>query len=302
MSRRMVLGWACLGLSLLATNLDAGTARSSPAAYLRSGGGARAQGMGNAAIALVDDATASAWNPAGLTRMGEKGTQLATTTSFLELDRSLNFVSLGQHIEGWGDLGISMTHFGVEGIEGIDRQGNVTGSFSDQELAFGLSYAGLLSYQLRLGVTARGLYHGLASSQAFGYGLDLGAQYQPSLASDFVLGAVLRDPLGSLQWDTGRQEQLAPLLKLGMADRFLDQRLAFAADLDVPVQGESPLAAHVGAELWFLEGLAGRAGLDQRDLCAGASWRQDFYQFDYAYVMDRRSLGDAHQVSLLLKF
>ncbi len=302
MRPRLILGIGLACLVALPTLIHAGTAKSAPAAYLKAGAGARAQGMGNAAVALVDDATSTAWNPAGLTRLGEKGTQLATMYTFMNLERNYDFIAFAQHLEGWGDLGLSMTHFGVEGIEGTDRQGNATGTFSDQELALGLSYANFINYQFRAGATVRGLYHGLASSKAFGYGLDLGTQYQPSVAADFILGALLRDPVGTLSWDTGRQETLAPLLKLGMADRFFDQRLAVAADLDIPFESESSMLTHVGIELWFLEGLAGRAGVDQRDLCAGGTWRQDFYQFDYAFVLNRRSLGDAHQISLLLKF
>ena len=43
-------------------------------------------------------------------------------------------------------------------------------------------------------------------------------------------------------------------------------------------------------------------GLNRRDITAGASWKYEFYRFDYAYVFNQRALGDAHQLSLILLF
>jgi hypothetical protein len=142
----------------------------------------------------------------------------------------------------------------------------------------------------------------LAEAKAFGYGADLGFQYQPSLASDFMLGANIQNPLASLTWDSGRMDLVTPLLKLGLSDKYMNQRFDIAADLDVPLAGDGMMSPHLGAELWLVEGLGARVGLNHKDFTAGGTWRYEFYQFDYAYVMSAQQLGDAHQISLILRF
>jgi hypothetical protein len=258
--------------------------------------------MGGAAAALVDDVTATVWNPAGLTRMGVYGTQFGSMTSMLSEGRSLNYLAYAQHVEGRGDFGVALQHYAMESIEGFDTVGNSTGMFSDQELALGLTYANLSSYQFRYGITLRGLWQGLAESRALGYGGDLGLQYQPSLASDFCVGLNLQNPVGTLTWDTGRQDSVASNLKVGLADKYMAGRLGVAADLDVPLGADGSPGTHLGAEIWLIEGLAARAGLNRRDFSAGATWAYEFYQIDYAYVMTERQLGDTHQFSLILRF
>lgn len=290
---------ASLALAASAWGADA---LGGAAAYLRSGAGARALGMGGAAVALVDDVTATVWNPAGLSRLGVYATQFGSMTSFLSHDRSLNFLAFAQHFEGYGDIGLAVQHYALNDIEGFDSLGNPAGSFSDQEMALGISYANLVDYRVRYGFTLRGLWQGLAEARALGYGGDLGLQYQPSLASDFRVGLNLQNPVGNLSWDSGRQDAVAPNLKVGLADKVLDGRVALAADLDVPLGVDGNLATHLGAELWLLPGLAARAGLNRRDLTAGATWAYEFYQFDYAWTLAPGQLGDTHQLSLILRF
>jgi hypothetical protein len=291
-----------LGLLGLTASLGAADALGGAAAYLRAGAGARALGMGGAAVALVDDVTATVWNPAGLSRLGIYGTQFGSMTSFLTHERSLNYLAFAQHMEGVGGVGIAVQHYALEQIEAFDAQGNSGGFFSDQELALGLSFGGLLDYRLRYGLTLRGLWQGLAEARAFGYGGDLGFQYQPSLASDFRVGLNLQNPIGSLTWDSGRQDPVAPNLKLGLADKVLEGRVAIAADLDVPLGAQGELSTHLGAELWLIQGLAARAGLNRRDITAGATWAHEFYQIDYAWSLPQNQLGDSHQLSLILRF
>ncbi len=292
-------------LLLLAAPLAASAAyenASSAASYLNNGVGARFLGMGSAGVALVDDVTATYWNPAGLTRMGTHPTQVGSMYSFLTLERSFDYLGFAQQTEDHGSFGVGLTHYGVEGIEATTSVGDPAGTFGDQELSLSFSWAGQAGYQFRYGATARALYHGLADSRAYGYGMDLGALFQPSLASEFTLGVNLQNPVGSLPWDTGRQDAVMPNLKLGLADKYLNARFSLAADLDVPLSAEAPLTPHLGAEMWLTDSLAVRAGVNRRDFCAGASWKYEFYQFDYAYVFNQRSLGDSHQLSLILLF
>jgi hypothetical protein len=234
--------------------------------------------------------------------MGVYGTQIGSMVSFLSQDRSLDYLALGQHVEGVGDFGVTMQHFGMEKIEGFDTTGASTGFFSDQEGALGISYANAVGYQFRYGLTGRGLYHGLAEAKAFGYGADIGFQYQPSLASEFTLGANLQNPFAALTWDSGHQDPVTPVLNLGLGDKYMNQRVVIAADLEVPLAGAGTMTPRLGAEIWLVEGLGARAGLNDKDFSAGGTWRIDFYQLDYAYVMSNQKLGDSQQLSLILRF
>lgn len=287
---------------ILAGPTQALDANAGAASYLGAGVGARHLGMGGAGAALVDDVTAAYWNPAGLTRMGVHATQLGSMYSFLSYERTLNFLAAAQHSQDYGDFALGITNYAVDGIERTDSVGNQLGTFNDQEMAFSLSYANLVSYQFRYGMTLRGLYHSLADNKAYGYGEDLGILYQPSLASDFMVGLNLQNPVAALSWDTGRQDAVASNLKVGLADKYINARFSIAADLDVPLGSDAQMTPHLGAELWLIEGLAARAGMNRRDFTAGATWKYEFYQFDYAYGFNQRTLGDTHQLSLLLLF
>lgn len=295
--------WVFIGLvCLLVSRLWAADSLGGAASYLRSGAGARALGMGGAAVALVDDVTATVWNPAGLTRLGLYATQFGSMTSFMTQDRSLNYLGFAQHVEGRGDFGVALQHYAMDKIDGFDAAGNPAGSFSDQELALGLSYANLIDYRFRYGITVRGLWQGLAEARAVGYGGDLGIQFQPSLASDFSLGLNLQNPVGALTWDSGRQDVVAPNLKLGLADKTLNGRLAIAADMDLPLGAVGSPSPHLGAELWLIEGLAIRGGLNRQDPSLGATWAYQFYQIDYAWEWAQNQLGNSQQLSLILRF
>src|SRR5262245_46143471 len=113
-SMKAKLPVAFLALFLGVQRLFASDALGGAAAYLHSGAGARALGMGGASVALVDDVTATVWNPAGLTRMGVYGTQVGSMVSLMSQDRNLNFLALGQHFEGLGDFGLTLQHFSVD--------------------------------------------------------------------------------------------------------------------------------------------------------------------------------------------
>ena len=298
-----LIGIAALaGLGLNPSLLFSVEAGAGAAGFLNSGVGARAAGMGGAQVAVVEDVTATYWNPAGLTRMGIYATQVGSMYSFMTLDRSLNYLAIAQHTQNQGDFGLALVHYGVDDIEVYDVVGNAQGSIKDQEMAVSLSWANLINYQFRYGITARALYHGLADSTAYGYGMDIGFVYNPSLASEFTLAANMQNPIGAISWDTGRQDEVVPNLKLGMADKYFNQRFVIAADLDIPFGSGAVMIPHVGGELWLFPQLGARAGVNLDDFTAGATWRYEFYQFDYAFTFDQRELGNTHQLSLILRF
>ena len=124
----------------------------------------RSAGMGNAGVALADNASANFWNPAGLAF--QEGTELGITHSnwLPEFNAGLfyEYLMAKKSIPGWGTVGAHITYLFLGEHEGRDAQNNPTGTFSSYDLAVGLSYGGKLSKTFSLGASARFIYSNLA--------------------------------------------------------------------------------------------------------------------------------------------
>ncbi len=124
----------------------------------------RAAGMGNAGVALADNASASFWNPAGLAF--QQGTELGLTHSnwLPEFNAGLfyEYFMAKRHVPGWGTFGGHITYLFLGEHEGRDGQNNPTGTFRSYDLAVGLSYGVKLSETFALGASARFIYSNLA--------------------------------------------------------------------------------------------------------------------------------------------
>ena len=124
----------------------------------------RAAGMGNAGVALADNASASFWNPAGLAF--QEGTELGLTHSnwLPEFNAGLfyEYLMAKKSFPGWGTFGAHITYLFLGEHEGRDGQNNPTGTFRSYDLAVGLSYGVKLSETFSLGTSVRFIYSNLA--------------------------------------------------------------------------------------------------------------------------------------------
>ncbi len=124
----------------------------------------RAAGMGNAGVALADNASANFWNPAGLAF--QQGTELGLTHSnwLPEFNAGLfyEYFMAKKHIPGWGTFGAHVTYLFLGEHEGRDGQNNPTGTFRSYDLAVGLSYGVKLSETISVGTSVRFIYSNLA--------------------------------------------------------------------------------------------------------------------------------------------
>lgn len=164
--------------------------------FLAIGAGARAQGMGNAAIVSTQDAYSNYWNPAGM--MGvEADLQLAFMHAewFAGVGKYdyLSAVYPLKQAEGRPGrrLGFSLTRFGVDDIpntlslyedDGTVNYDNLQ-PFSAADYALVVSYAQALrqgkSSRWDVGGNAKVIYRRIGPfAQAFGFGFDLGMRYQ----------------------------------------------------------------------------------------------------------------------------
>ncbi len=130
----------------------------------------RAAGMGNAGVALADNASAMFWNPAGLAF--QKGTEASITHSnwlpAFGADLFYEYLVAKHHVPGWGTFGAHITYLFLGEHEGRDAQNNPTGTFKSYDMALGASYGFKVSERFGLGTSLRFIYSNLAPGQVVG--------------------------------------------------------------------------------------------------------------------------------------
>ncbi|MXW64169.1 MAG: type IX secretion system outer membrane channel protein PorV [Bacteroidetes bacterium SB0662_bin_6] len=153
---------------------------ASQAAHAQAGGAAvvflqiepdsRSAGMGNAGVAVANNAYAIFWNPAGLAR--QDGTEVSLTYSqwLPEFNADLSYSYLGgkHRVDRIGTFGAHLTYLFLGEHEGRDAQNNPTGTFKSYDLAAGASYGTNVLENLALGTGIRMIYSNLAPGQTVG--------------------------------------------------------------------------------------------------------------------------------------
>ena len=270
------------------------------AEFLAAGVGARALGMGGAYVAHADDVTAGYWNVAGLDAIG------TPEGAYMHAERfdgavSFDYAAAAFPLSERSTVGVSFVRSAVDDIANtLDAYDPATGLprpdaadyityFSAADNALFLSYARGVSDRLSVGATAKIVRRGIGEfASAWGYSLDVGAQYQ---AGPVRLGANLQDVTGMLQsWSVdesrftaldeasrpvGLVEYVRPVARLGAATEFAigaSFALTAAADLDLGFDGEQAnvldvagvsLRPRLGGELLYRDRLAFRAGISE---------------------------------------
>jgi len=268
-------------------------------AFLKIGVGGRAIGMGEAYTALVEDATATLWNPAGLAQMNH-GELTFTHNQWIQ-DVTNEFVALGLGGKNSG-LGVSMLVTNVGGIERrVKPSVEPLDILSAHDVAFSFSYAHRVGARWQWGVTAKYLYEKIYIDSASGFALDFGAQ-----GTSKILGA----KLGVVAQNLGRMGKLRQesirlpfTIKLGVAVPIGETAVLSADGVKVVKAGGH---FNVGGEYRVHRSLALRAGYQtgfaEKGLSVGVGLGTDRYHLDYAYVPFEADLGKAHQGSLAVEF
>ena len=326
---KVVISSSILALAF-STGFAAGNSAGQAAAYLKLGVDARILGMGGAGSTVSRDVNATYWNPAGLANV--KGRELAAMHTSLSLDRNYNSFSYATPVgeRGWV-LGAAYHRFSVDGIPetrihnyDVDQNGreddpilvgdtlDVNGRvvdypgravapvqifsyFEDAESFISFSAAKQICDKLFFGGTTRFLRQELFNADADGYGIDLGLHYDFSEKAQF--GVSMRNMFSSMDWSTGRRDEVPMTTTIGGAVR-LKSGIQLLADV---VKRESEKAdVRLGAEKWFKDKYGLRLGNNEGDFTVGASAKLNEWSFDYAY--NDQDLGSVQRISLKRSF
>lgn len=187
---------------LLSTSFAQNKAGTTVAQFLKIGVGSRASGMGEAFVALSDDASGLFWNPAGISR-APHGELMFQHTQWIA-DMSFDYVAVIAPVYGFGTVGASITSLtmGDEPVR-TEWQPNGTGEkFSASDIAMQLSLAKNLTDRFSLGITAKFIKQSIWHMSAQGMAVDVGTLFQTQF-HDMRLGMSISN-FGSTMQMSGR--------------------------------------------------------------------------------------------------
>ena len=306
---------------LLCTLASAATAAPFGAAFLDTGLGARATGMGGAVGAGIEGPAAVLYNPAGLA--ARRGRSLLVSYQSLSLERTRASLAGSINVRGPLAFGVAWLHAGVDGLLSRNGSGEVLGGTIDNAedaVFFALGINAAPGLQLGLGVKI--IDHRVDAPQsgvssANGRAVDLGLRYHLREATVFSLSA--RNLLDKLSWSVTRpsaqtsssEEALMSVLALGVAHTWQD-RVHAALDLEMLNEGKQSLRAHAGAEFRLNEMFTLRGGLHRIGDAEGIGlpafgislrpMRLEIMQIDYAWIADDIDAGGRTVLALSSKF
>ena len=251
-SRSLKAILSCLCISMLSISLVEATPESRAAAnFLLFSPSARAAGMGDAYVAISDDADATFFNPAALANADSRS---LSTTFYKPVPSLANdiFTSFGSYTQPFGDIGnfgISLIYTSLGTQFRTDEQGQDLGTFTSFGVAFGVSYGAYISRSISLGITTKLIHQNLAgqgagaeqgSGTGTSFGGDLGFLWKPS--DQFSFGWTLRNVGPNMTFiDADQSDPLPQTFTIGFGWTLLNRNnysLLFVADVYKPLPDE----------------------------------------------------------------
>lgn len=143
--------------------------------FLKIGVG-RCTGMGEAFVAVADDASAAFWNPAGIALLQKRQAVINHIDWLSDINHEFAGFVLPTKA---GNLGVSLTALSLGAFEEttIDTFQGTGRTFSGTDLALGLTYARLFTDKLAFGLTAKVVSEQVWNVGTAGIALDFGVHY-----------------------------------------------------------------------------------------------------------------------------
>ncbi len=283
----------CLGLGSSPAQAvdDAGV----PGGFLRFGASARSLALGNAVTGLADDVATAYWNPAGLSQLRTMEATAMGATMFN--DTRYTFFALGLPTESWGTFSLNGTFTNSGEFERSTWDLDLDETFSEKEGIISLGYANGGS-RFTYGVNLKAANQDIGGASGSSTGLDAGLMFRPHRR--LSVGVAIQNLIAPKITLIDEEEELVRSARAGLALRFFHNRLRMTTDLVKTKFMDTSFRS--GLEVAPSRFLVLRGGYDaQREhMSAGAGFRLENWQFDYAFVST--DLGAQNVVSATLRF
>lgn len=291
----------------------------STAQFLKIGIGGRATAMGDAFIAVADDASALYWNPAGLVQSDEN--QIIFSHNQWVADIQHHFAGISYHLSSNDVIGLSFLTLHTDDMEVTTEvmpfgTGNY---FSYGDIAISLTYSRKMTENFSFGATIRYLEETLAELKMRGIVIDLGTFYWTGLGSTRFAVAISNfgnelAPDGEvvLYGDRSKSDwqSFSPptMFRLGFAfEPYEDTEHKVTTSIQLNHPNDNSENVSLGAEYGWRKLFYLRAGykfnVEGQNYTFGAGVKAALgianVKFDYAYA-NFTKLGSSHRFSLIL--
>ena len=267
-------------------------AGTDPSAFLKTGVGARALGLGGAFASVSDDATAIYWNPAGLARVNRyaimaMGQSLGNTKweSLKDITPRYQFTGVTIPVTPYKIVGSNNNVLGLGWIScnlnniphtSVDELGRITrDTFENAENAYFVSYACSFfrgADKILAGITVKYItqtFSNISLAEATGYDIDFGTIYTWDGVN---FGLVVQRGV-TLNWANGHSDHGPFAVKFGISNKFkLSESFLLLGSMDFVQRHNQPLFGCFGTELEYktktsrtafgIDGLYLRGGLN----------------------------------------
>jgi long-subunit fatty acid transport protein len=283
--------------------------------FLKISVGARAAGMGNAFVAVADDASSVFWNAAGLARIEPDKSELSLNHANWIADMSFDEVGYVFHVKripgafALSARALSMSPMVETTAYQPDPATGTGRTFDAGMMTAGLSYARSFTDKFSAGVTANFVHEGLAEFTQQTYAFDVGTLYDVGVMG-MKIGMTIAN-IGSQIQFIDKTARIPAIFRIGSAVSLIqrpDQQLLGSLEFSHPPDNAERL--NIGTEYSYknlfhlrggyninydAEGLAGGVGFHFPVAVAGQA------DLDYAYT-DMQDLGGVHRFSLTFEF
>jgi len=291
----------------------------STAQFLKIGVGGRATALGDAFVAIANDASALYWNPAGLVQFEETQVFFSHNEWVVEIDH--DFIGIVYHLDRSNALGVAVTSLNMQDMP-VTTEFAPSGTgeyFGFSDIAIGLSYSRKMTEQFSFGGTVKYIEETLDKLKMRGVMIDIGTYYRTGLGSTrFAVtvsnfGAELA-PDGEVVLVGNRKksdwQSFAPptIFRIGFAfEPYQDEQHSVTTSIQLNHPNDNSENVSLGAEyswnrMLFLRG-GYKINVEEQNYSFGAGINVPIsiaqFTFDYAFA-NFEQLGSAHRFSIIL--
>jgi len=159
--------------------------------FLKLGVDARAVGMGEAFTAVSDDISSVWWNPAGLAPALQQQAFFSHTNWPADIMHEFAAATYTNGVSTWA-VSASVLHMDQMDITTEDEFGPTGETFTNSDMAFGLTYASTFTDKFSFGITGKYLRENLYIYDVNSYSVDLGSMYNTGW-NNVKIGMALRN-------------------------------------------------------------------------------------------------------------